>query len=280
MIDYDKDLTTYILDQLNAVDSDLNFEGGYIFYVDPNGALSTLKQNETNKYVLNETNSIPVSFLGYAGEQQPIPNVDQVKYTIPIQIYVETHKVDKITTAIKTFRENIKDLTPVIDGLKTVFNSTPIDASGGLIIQAGKQLVPINFTIFTNATSGNLIYLNTSTIKIKKTSGTFQQLKALSSIIQLATNTDDFQGFTGFSSKGVELGAVWSVQVSTYLDQDNVLEKEILEEILKGESNQEYTLEINVGKITFEKVVNVFNANNPIEIGVPTIHTITFKEKL
>lgn len=278
MTDYDKALTDYILAQLNAQDSELQFDGGYIYYKDEFGKLATMKQDDNNMYNYIETDSVPVSFLGYVGEIQPIPNIDQIKYTIPIQIYVETHKVKKVTDAIKKFIFGIKDLTPTLDSLVTVFNATPLDTSGGMIIQAGKQLIPVNFTIFSNATSDSLIYLNTMTIQIKKIGGTLQNMKVLSGIIQLATNTDDIQTYNKYATNSYRLGAVWSLQASVYLNQANTLELEILQEIMKGESGQTYNISINTGTFTFNKDVIIFSANNPLELGTPTIHTITFKE--
>lgn len=275
----DKALQEFALKELNDQTGDNVFVGGYLFYNDPQGNLQIVQQIE-NTYTEATIDIVGVSVLNYIGEQQPIPNIKKITYTMPFQLLVEVDKLDDVIDAINGFQDKYRGKRSIITvdsiDFNTIFNFTPIDRGGGLQQHGGKLLQTISFTMFTNSTDKILDSGNDVIVKVNDV-----QLPILSYTAAQSATSDDFLGFVDKLSTASKIGATWTASVNTYLDLSQAIHKQIRDDLYDGE-DRTYTLKVTLPTATATEVITkavfINNFSAPYTLGDFTVYTLVFKE--
>jgi hypothetical protein len=283
MATYDEQLTNFIFEEMNKVNEKVQFSGDYLYYQDKSDGYLQIYNQEG--MVVTAIDAIPLTFVNYIGEIQPIPGLKQIKYTIPIQILIPVTRINEVVAVIDTFQDTWRGKSTSIGVFNTTLNFTPLDTTAAPRTHNGKKLIPVIFTLFSNGVNVAILNGNSFTFSIReKGIGSFQTLNVLSSAITTAKVTNDLQTFNIETSKATITGATWQVNMSTYLVYTNAIELTILKEIITATAPKEYELKIVYTKpdetelLNFTKDVTIITSTNPIELGANSVQTIVFKE--
>ena len=237
---YQKELFDFIEGKLNANSQSQVFKGGFMYYADKDGKLtSTTQQGLT----LLTTDILPWTISSYQATTQPIQGELVDSYTLGIDILAPTHQTEETEESINEFRLTLIDNFFTIDGVGSIFLVSPLNNSGAIVYHNKKKFVPISLTVFITA-SANLSFGSNVIRSIGLTGGALTEVAWLKSSTRMGTEVTPTSPATGISETIPNITAV--TNSITFLHTNTTILNQILTEGITGTKNV-YDLKTDYG---------------------------------
>jgi hypothetical protein len=159
--------------QAQTLGYDISFEGGY-HIVQGGGDFKQIEKTLENKYAKVKKTFIPLQFLDFNGNQQPIPGLSAEDTTINAVALLtlkddegEATFYNQSLEILETYLATLTGKYEKIEGYDIAFNVSTINMLSEAQMFAGASRTLIGFSIYYKATKGGFIG-NQITIKLRK----------------------------------------------------------------------------------------------------------------